>query len=234
MSALLSLQNITSGYGSMQVLHDVSLDVEERQIVSLLGPNGSGKTTVLRTIFGVIQPWQGKVLFRENDISGTPPDRVARMGICYVPQEGNIFPNLTVKENLEMGAYLRTDDIRGTLEEVYEFFPALTNRRKSRAGELSGGMRQMLAIGRAMMMNPALLMLDEPSTGLAPNLVDQIFENIRDLNKTGMTIFLVEQNAQALGCSDHSYILEGGEKRAEGKASDLAKDEDIGRMYLGR
>jgi len=234
MSSILQLQNITSGYGSMEVLHDVSLEVEEKQIVSLLGPNGSGKTTVLRTIFGVIHPWQGSILYKGEDISGTPPEKTARLGICYVPQEGNIFPNLTVRENLEMGAYLRSDDIRHTMEEVFEFFPALTDRRRSRAGELSGGMRQMLAIGRAMMMHPELLMLDEPSTGLAPNLVDQIFENIRDLNKTGMTVFLVEQNAQALNCSDHSYILEGGEKRAEGKASDLARDKDIGRMYLGR
>jgi len=234
MSIILRLENIVSGYGSMQVLHDVSLDVEEGKIVSLLGPNGSGKTTVLRTIFGVISPWEGKIIFKDEDISGTPPEQVARKGICYVPQEGNIFPNLTVRENLEMGAYLRNDDIKATMEEVFEFFPALTNRRKSRGGELSGGMRQMLAIGRAMMMNPKVLMLDEPSTGLAPNLVDQIFENIKDLNKTGMTVFLVEQNAQALNCSDHSYILEGGEKRAEGKAADLAKDENIGRMYLGR
>ncbi len=234
MSSILQLQNITSGYGSMEVLHDVSLEVEEKQIALLLGPNGSGKTTVLRTIFGVIHPWQGIVLYKGEDISGTPPEKTARLGMCYVPQEGNIFPNLTVLENLEMGAYLRNDDIRHTIEEVFEFFPALTDRRRSRAGELSGGMRQMLAIGRAMMMHPELLMLDEPSTGLAPSLVDQIFENIRDLNKTGMTVFLVEQNAQALNCSDYSYILEGGEKRSEGKASDLARDKDIGRMYLGR
>jgi ABC-type branched-subunit amino acid transport system ATPase component len=230
----LRIDNVVSGYGSMDVLHRLSLEVEEGKIVTLLGPNGSGKTTVLRTIFGVLAPREGRVFYNGEDITGTPPEKVARLGMCYVPQEENIFAALTVQENLEMGAFIRDDDIRPRMEMVFEFFPDLTARRKSRAGDLSGGMRQMLAIGRALMLNPEMLLLDEPSTGLAPFLVDQIFERIQTLNKQGVTVFLVEQNAQALNCADRAYILEGGEKRAEGTAQELMNDEEIGRYYLGR
>jgi neutral amino acid transport system ATP-binding protein len=230
----LRIENVVSGYGSMDVLHRLSLEVEEGKIVTLLGPNGSGKTTVLRTIFGVISPKEGKVFYNGQDITGTPPENVARLGMCYVPQEENIFAALTVQENLEMGAFIRDDDFRPRMELVFEFFPDLTDRRKSRAGDLSGGMRQMLAIGRALMLNPEMLLLDEPSTGLAPFLVEQIFERIQTLNKQGVTVFLVEQNAQALNCADHAYILEGGEKRAEGTAQELMNDEEIGKYYLGR
>jgi ABC-type branched-subunit amino acid transport system ATPase component len=230
----LRTEGVVSGYGSMEVLHGISLEVQEGQIVTLLGPNGSGKTTLLRTIFGVISPWQGKIYYKDEDISGFSPENMARRGMCYVPQEENIFPSLTVQENLEMGAFIRKDDWRPRVEEIYEMFPDLTDRRKSQAGELSGGMRQMLAIGRALMLNPELLLLDEPSTGLAPFLVDAIFENIQQLNKQGVTVFLVEQNAQALKCAEKAYILEGGEKKAEGNAQELMADEEIGRLYLGR
>jgi len=144
----LRVDNVTSGYGSMEVLHGVSLEVEKGQIVSVLGPNGSGKTTLLRTVFGEVTPWEGKIYYKDEDISGRPPEQIARIGICYVPQEQNIFPSLSVQENLEMGAFIRNDDIRPRMEEVFSLFPDLTDRRRSRAGELSGGMRQMLAIGR--------------------------------------------------------------------------------------
>jgi ABC-type branched-subunit amino acid transport system ATPase component len=232
---LLQVEDVISGYGAMEVLHGLSLEVEEGQIVSMLGPNGAGKTTLLRTIFGVLRPWKGKIYFKGEDITGFPPERLVRMGIAYIPQEYNIFPSLTVEENLEMGAFVREDDIRPRMEEIYELFPDLTDRRKSRAGELSGGMRQMLAIGRALMLNPDLLLLDEPSTGLAPFLVDAIFDRIKDLNGQGVTIFLVEQNAhKALEISDRAYVLEGGEKRAEGSARELLEDEEIGKLYLGR
>lgn len=234
MKKLLRLEGIVSGYGSMEVLHGVSLEVEEGQIVTLLGPNGCGKTTLVRTIFGVVQPWKGKVFYDDEDISGFPPENMVRKGLCYVPQEDNIFPALTVQENLEMGAFIREDDWRPRAEEIYDMFPDLNDRRKSPAGDLSGGMRQMLAIGRALMLNPKLLILDEPSTGLAPFLVDAIFENIKDLNKQGVTVFLVEQNTQALKCAEKAYILEGGEKKAEGSAQDLMADEEIGKLYLGR
>ncbi len=231
---ILEIKDVVSGYGSMEVLHGVSLEIEEGKIVALLGPNGSGKTTLLRTIFGLVQPTSGKIFYKGEEITGTPPEEMAQKGICYVPQEENIFPTLTVQENLEMGAFIRTDDFTARMEEIFEFFPDLSNRRKSRAGELSGGMRQMLAIGRALMLNPELLLLDEPSTGLAPVLVDHIFERIESLNKQGVTIFLVEQNAQALNTSDKAYILEGGEKKAEGTAKELMANEEIGKHYLGR
>jgi ABC-type branched-subunit amino acid transport system ATPase component len=230
----LRVENVVSGYGSMEVLHGVSLEVPEGRIVTILGPNGSGKTTMLRTVFGEITPTEGKVYYKGRDISGMHPDQVARMGMCYVPQEANVFAALTVQENLEMGAFLRKDDYRPRMEEIFTMFPEINPRRKSRAGELSGGMRQMLAIGRALMLNPEMLLLDEPSTGLAPFLVDQIFDKIQELNKTGVTVLLVEQNAQALRCADQAYILEGGEKKAEGTAEQLMKDEEIGKHYLGR
>lgn len=231
---ILSVENVISGYGSMEVLHGVSLNINKGEIVSLLGPNGSGKTTLVRTVFGIVKPWKGSVQFKGDDISGLSAEIMATKGICYVPQEENVFPALTINENLEMGAFVRKDDWSKRIEEVYELFPDIANRRNSRAGELSGGMRQMLAIGRALMLNPELLILDEPSSGLAPVLVDHIFNKIQTLNEQGVTIFLVEQNAQALSCSHRSYIFEGGEKKAEGKASDLMNDEEIGKLYLGR
>jgi len=232
---ILRVEDVVSGYGSMEVLHGLSIEVEEGQIVSMLGPNGAGKTTLLRTVFGVLRPWKGKIYFKEEDISGLPPEKIVRMGMAYIPQEYNIFPSLTVHENLEMGAFIREDDIGPRMEEIYELFPDLTDRRKSRAGQLSGGMRQMLAIGRALMLNPELLLLDEPSTGLAPFLVDAIFDRVEKLNDQGVTVFLVEQNAaKALQSSDRAYILEGGEKKAEGSAQEMLEDEEIGRLYLGR
>jgi ABC-type branched-subunit amino acid transport system ATPase component len=231
---ILQVEGIKSGYGSMEVLHEVSVEVEEGKIVTLLGPNGSGKTTLLRTIFGIVKPRDGAITFKGEDITGLAPEKTVLKGLSYVPQEENIFPSLSVQENLEMGAFTRTDDWGSRVEEIYELFPDITDRRYSRAGELSGGMRQMLAIGRALMLNPEVLLLDEPSTGLAPFLVDQIFERIQELNRQGVTIFLVEQNAQALKCADKAYILEGGEKKAEGNAKELMADEEIGRLYLGR
>jgi ABC-type branched-subunit amino acid transport system ATPase component len=231
---ILKVDNVVSGYGSMEVLHHVSLEVEEGKIVTLLGPNGSGKTTLLRTVFGVIKPREGKIFYKGEDVSEVHAEQMPRLGMAYVPQEENIFPNLTIQENLEMGAFIRSDDWQPRMEEVYTLFPDIAGRRKSRAGELSGGMRQMLAIGRALMLNPELLLLDEPSTGLAPVLVDAIFERISELNKQGVTILLVEQNAQALKCAEKAYILEGGEKKAEGSAKDLMADEEIGKLYLGR
>jgi ABC-type branched-subunit amino acid transport system ATPase component len=233
--AILRVEDVVSGYGAMEVLHKLSLEVEEGKIVSMIGPNGAGKTTLLRTIFGVLRPWQGKVYFKEEDISGLPPERLVKKGMAYIPQEYNIFPSLTVQENLEMGAFVREDDWRPRLEEIYELFPDLTDRRKSRAGDLSGGMRQMLAIGRALMLNPQLVLLDEPSTGLAPFLVDIILDRIKDLNAQGISIFMVEQNAyKALQVSDQAYVLEGGEKKAGGSAREMLEDKEIGRLYLGR
>ncbi len=232
--SFLAVHDIVSGYGSMEVLHGVTLEVQEGEVVSVLGPNGAGKTTLLRTIFGLVTPRRGRVEFKGQEITGLAPERIAHLGLCYVPQEDNIFPSLTVRENLEMGAFIREDDYRPRIEEIFELFPDLTDRRGSRAGELSGGMRQMLAIGRALMLNPEMLLLDEPSTGLAPFLVDQIFERITTLNRQGVTVLVIEQNAQALRASRRSYIIEGGENRAEGTAEQLMADAEIGRHYLGR
>jgi len=231
---MLNCEEITSGYGSMAVLHKLSVHIEKGEIVALLGPNGAGKTTLLRSIFGVLRPWRGRIIFKGAQINGLAPEKITRLGMCYVPQEENVFPSLTVQENLEMGAFIREDDWSGRLEEIYRLFPDLTDRRRSRAGELSGGMRQMLAIGRALMLNPEMLLLDEPSTGLAPCLVDLIFHKIMKLRDEGMTIFLVEQNAEALKCSDRAYIVEGGQMKAEGHSEELFADEDIARHYLGR
>ena len=233
--SILRVENVVSGYGSMEVLHGLSVEVEDGQTVAVIGPNGAGKTTLLRTIFGVVKPWKGKVYFKDQDISGLAPEGIVRKGMSYVPQEANIFPTLTVQENLEMGAFVREDDFRPRAEEIYTLFPDLTDRRTSPAGDLSGGMRQMLAIGRALMLNPQLLLLDELSTGLAPFLVDAIFDRIEALNAQGMTIFLVEQNAyRALQSADRVYVLEGGEKKAEGSSQEMLADEEIGRLYLGR
>ena len=231
---ILEVKNVVSGYGSMEVLHDISLDVEGGQIASVLGPNGAGKTTILRTIFGEITPEKGKVLFKGQDITGFHPEEVARIGIGYVPQENNVFDDMTINENLEMGAFIRKDDWQPRAEEIYELFPDLIARKKDKAGFLSGGMRQMLAIGRALMLNPEMLLLDEPSTGLAPFLVNDMFEKIKQLNKLGVTVLLVEQNTQALQCSHKSYIVEGGEKKAEGSSKELLEDKEIGKLYLGR
>jgi len=234
--SILKVEKVVSGYERMEILHQISLEVQEGQIVSLLGPNGAGKTTLLRAIFGILplRQGQGKVYFKGEDISNFPLERMPRIGMCYVPQEENVFPSLTIQENLEMGAFILKADCTPRMEEIYELFPDLSNRRKSRAGELSGGMRQMLAIGRALMLNPQMLLLDEPSSGLSPLLVDIIFERIKKLNEAGVTILLVEQNAQALQCADRAYILEGGEMKAEGSAREILKDEEIGRLYLGR
>jgi ABC-type branched-subunit amino acid transport system ATPase component len=219
----------------MEVLHGLSLEVEEGQIVSVLGPNGAGKTTLLRSIFGVIHPTQGKITLNGEDITALSPEQLVKKGLSYVPQEENIFPALSVQENLEMGAFVREDDIRPRMEEIFQLFPDLDGRRGSRAGNLSGGMRQMLAIGRALMLNPRVLLLDEPSTGLAPFLVDAIFERVAALNEQGVTLLIVEQNApKAFEYSDRVYVLEGGEKKAEGTADDIEADEEIGRLYLGR
>ena len=232
--SILSMTGITSGYGSMEVLHDLSFEVQEGKIVAILGPNGAGKTTVLRTLFGLIKPWEGSVLLDGNEIGGMPPERIVQLGMCYVPQEDNIFAALSVQENLEMGAFLRKDDWKPRLEEVFELFPDISDRRKDRAGYLSGGMRQMVAIGRALMLNPRILLLDEPSTGLAPFLVDHMFERIQMLNEQGVTVLLVEQNAQALQCSHYAYVIEAGERKAAGTAEELMADEEIGKLYMGR
>jgi len=232
--SLLTVSNIVAGYGETEILHGVSIAIEEGHIVTIIGPNGSGKSTLLKAIFGLIKPRDGQVLFQGKDITGHAPETVVRRGLCYVPQSSNIFPSLSINENLEMGAFIRADDFRQRLEEIYLLFPDLAGRRKDRAGTLSGGQRQMLALARALMLDPALLLLDEPSAGLAPNLVGSVFEKILGINRAGVAILLVEQNArEALQLSSWGYVLASGQNQLEDRGENLLNNPDVTRLYLG-
>ena len=233
--SLLQVDEIIAGYGETEILHSVSIAVGQGEIVTIIGPNGSGKSTLLKAILGLVQPKSGQVTFRDEDITGTAPERIVRKGICYVPQSNNVFPSLTVHENLEMGAFVRTDDFQQRLDEVYNLFPDLTGRRGERAGRLSGGQRQMLALARALMLDPILLLLDEPSAGLAPNLVNLVLEKIIGINSTGVAILLVEQNArEALKLSSRGYILASGQNQLEDRGERLLENPEVARLYLGK
>lgn len=232
---ILKADNITAGYTrEVNILSDVNLRLISGQIVSVIGPNGAGKSTLLKTIFGILKPSNGKISLKEEDITGLKPDKVAKKGISYVPQVDNIFPSLTIQENLEMGAFIRDDDYSPRLNEIYELFPILGERKKQKAGQLSGGQRQMVAMGRALMVDPQVLLLDEPSAGLSPKLVDMIFEKITDINKTGVSMIIVEQNAkEALKMADHGYVLAMGRNVLDDSGDALLANEEIGRLYLG-
>jgi ABC-type branched-subunit amino acid transport system ATPase component len=232
---ILQAENITAGYTTeVNILTDVNVRLETGQIVSVIGPNGAGKSTLLKTIFGILKPTNGKIRLKEEDITGIKPDKVAKKGISYVPQVDNVFPSLTIQENLEMGAFIRKDDYSQRLNEIYKLFPMLGERKKQKAGQLSGGQRQMVAMGRALMLDPQVLLLDEPSAGLAPNLVDMIFEKIRDINKTGVSMIIVEQNArEALKMADHGYVLATGRNVLDDSGDALLANEEVGRLYLG-
>jgi ABC-type branched-subunit amino acid transport system ATPase component len=232
--ALLEVQHVSSGYGEMRILHDVSVRVESGEAVTLIGPNGAGKSTLLKTIFGLLAPTAGRIVFEGGDIASAKPPSLVRRGISYVPQVDNVFPSLTVQENLEMGAFVRTDDCAGRFDDIYAFFPALRQKRRQRVGSLSGGERQMVAMGRALMLDPRLLLLDEPSAGLSPRLVRDIFEKMTEINRAGVALLIVEQNARAaLRLSHRGYVMASGQVRLEGKGADLLQDEEVGRLYLG-
>jgi branched-chain amino acid transport system ATP-binding protein len=233
---LLKLDNIKTYYGNIRALKGISIQVDENEIVCLIGGNGAGKSTTLMTISGVLTPVEGDVLFQGHSIVGVRADSIVQMGICQVPEGRMIFPLLTVKENLDLGAYLRNDKegIKEALDRVFELFPAMRERRKQYGGTLSGGEQQMLAIARALMGRPKLLLLDEPSLGLAPIFVDSIFETIHQINEQGTTILLVEQNAQlALQYSNRGYVLETGEIALAGISEDLLTNEQVRKAYLG-
>ncbi len=236
--SMLHVEGIETFYGPIQAIRGVSLDVAQGQIVTVLGANGAGKTTVLRTISGVLDPERGKVMFQGRDIAHMPPDQVMRMGICHVPEGRETFPFLTVRENLMMGAYTRRDKdgVARDLELCFSYFPRLLERQHQRAGLLSGGEQQMLAISRALMGQPKLLLLDEPSLGLSPLLVQQIFGIIRRINKEqGVSILLVEQNAHiALKTADYGYIIEVGRIVAQDHCAALLQRDDIKEFYLGQ
>ncbi len=234
--SLLKVEEVTSGYGEMEILHGVSIEVHKGEIVSIIGPNGAGKSTLMKTIFGLLRPTQGRVLFREQEVTGLPPNELVRHGLCYVPQVDNVFPSLTVQENLEMGAFIEEDPkaIASRMAGVYELFPLLRERRRQRVGKMSGGERQMVAIGRALMLNPQLLMLDEPSAALAPKLAEMIFAKIKEINSTGVSLLIVEQNAkESLKLADRGYVLADGRKKLEGPGPKLLTDPEVGRLYLG-
>ena len=232
--SVLTVEGVSAGYEQMEILHDVSIEVRAGEIVTLIGPNGAGKSTLMKTVFGLLRPRRGAIRFERTDITGLAPSALVRRGISYVPQVDNVFPSLTVEENLEMGAVVREDDVRPRLEEVLQLFPNLRAKRRLKAGGLSGGERQMVAMGRALMLDPRLLLLDEPSAGLSPVLVDTVFEKIETINRAGVAILLVEQSArEALRRSHRGYLLAGGQVRLEGPGPALLENPDVARLYLG-
>jgi ABC-type branched-subunit amino acid transport system ATPase component len=231
---ILEAEKITAGYSEIDILHDVNIELKSGEIVSIIGPNGAGKSTLLKTIFGILKPRQGKVIFKNEGITGLSPDKIVKKGISYVPQVDNVFPSMTIQENLEMGAFIRNDDYSQRLDEIYQLFPILMEKRKQKVGQLSGGQRQMVAMGRALMLDPQILLLDEPSAGLAPVLVSMIFEKIKEINSTGVSIMIVEQNArEALKMAHHGYVLAMGKNVLDDKGGALLANEEIGRLYLG-
>jgi ABC-type branched-subunit amino acid transport system ATPase component len=233
---LLVAESLTAGYGRIDILHGVSLTVHANEIVSIIGPNGAGKSTAFKTIVGFLTPRAGRVTFNGEDVTGLRPDLVLRRGLAYVPQGRIVFPQMTVLENLEMGAYIERDPARiaAALDQVYAMFPILAERRKQKAGTMSGGEQQMVAIARALMTTPRLILLDEPSRGLSPKFVTLIFEKLVDMRRAGFTLMVVEQNAtRALAVADRGYVLELGRNRFEGAGQQLLADPEVKRLYLG-
>ena len=234
MTDVLRVQEVVAGYGEVEILHGVSIAVSEAEIVAVIGPNGAGKSTLLKAIFGLVSVLSGSVHLAERDVTNMAPDSIVQSGMSYVPQTENVFPSLTINENLEMGAYVRRDGLRDRLQRVYGLFPDIASRRGERAGRLSGGQRQMLALARALMLDPKVLLLDEPSASLSPKMVDSIFEKIGDINRGGTAILLVEQNAkEALSFASRAYVLAMGQNRFEGEAKSMLESEEVGKLYLG-
>ncbi len=234
---MLKLEKVQSGYGNILAVKGISLEINEGEIITLIGANGAGKSTTLMTISGVVRCRSGKIEYNDREIQDLDSDAIVKMGVCQVPEGRHIFPQLTVRENLDMGAFLRSDrdSIKKDLDYVYELFPILAERRHQDGGTLSGGEQQMLAMSRALMARPQLMLLDEPSMGLAPLIIKQIFEIIKKINReSNTTIFLVEQNAnQALQIADRGYVLENGKITLSGSAESLMANEDIQKAYLG-
>ncbi|SDQ33600.1 ABC transporter ATP-binding protein [Natronobacterium texcoconense] len=231
---MLTVDDLDAGYGDLQVLSEVDLTVEEGEYVVIVGPNGAGKSTVMKSVFGLTTHFGGRVGFRDERIDGRPPEEIIRYGIGYVPQNDNVFPSLTVRENLEMGAYILDEVPQDALDAVYDRFPILRERKGQTVGSMSGGQQQMVAMGRALMLDPDLLMLDEPSAGLAPDLVGDMFDRVDAINDDGTAVLIVEQNAkEALRRCDRGYVLVQGENRYEGSGDALLADEQVRQDFLG-
>jgi len=232
---LLEVQNVHAGYiKDLDILQGINFRVDPGELVAVIGPNGAGKSTLAKTIFGLLTPHTGTVMFKGKSIAGLQSDQIVQRGMSYVPQISNVFRSLTVEENLEMGAFVREGSLQPLKAEIFARFPRLADRRKQRAGTLSGGERQMLAMGKALMLKPDLLLLDEPSAALSPILVSSVFEQIKQINQSGTAIVLVEQNARkALEMADRGYVLESGRDRCEGRGIDLLNDPKVGELYLG-
>ena len=235
---ILEVNNVFSGYGETEILHGVSIEVYENEIVTIIGPNGCGKSTLMKTIFGLLRATSGDIDFLIDDkltsINHFDTENLIKQGLSYVPQSDNVFPSLSIEENLEMGSFIKEEGMTESIESMYDLFPILKEKRNDPASQLSGGQRQMLAFARAMMLKPKLIILDEPSAGLAPNLVNSVFETILTIHKAGVAVLMVEQNAKAaLERSNRGYVLATGENRAEGTGKSLLKNKEIASLYLG-
>lgn len=234
-SALLEVEDVWAGYiKDLDILQGVNFRILPGELVAVIGPNGAGKSSLAKTIFGLLTPHRGKITFKGENIAGLKSNQIVQRGMCYVPQIANVFPSLSVEENLEMGAFIRNIALSPLKDKIFTSFPALANRRNQRAGTLSGGERQMLAMGKALMLEPNLLLLDEPSAALSPLLVNNVFEQIKQINQQGTAIVLVEQNARkALAMADRGYVLDTGRDRFSGPGLDLLNDPKVAELYLG-
>jgi len=232
--SLITINGIEAGYGGAPILGGVDLAIEQSDIAVIVGPNGAGKSTILKAVFGLVSVSKGTITFQGQDITNADPDRLVPMGLGFVPQEFNVFTSMSVEENLEMGAYIRRDDFGPTMRSIYAMFPVLKEKRRQRAGELSGGQRQMVAMGRALMSQPKLLLLDEPSAGLSPIHTTQVFEHVRKINANGVAVLMVEQNARhALAFATKGFVIANGRNRFSGTGQALLDDPEVARSFLG-
>jgi branched-chain amino acid transport system ATP-binding protein len=232
--SLVSIKDVVGGYGGAPILNGVSIEIDQSDIGVIVGPNGAGKSTTLKAVFGLLKVTSGSIIFAGEEIANALPDKLVPKGLSFVPQEKNVFTSMSVEENLEMGAFTRKDDFSTTLDWVYDMFPVLLEKRHQKAGELSGGQRQMVAMGRALMSQPRLLLLDEPSAGLSPRYVLEIFEQIVKINKAGVGVLMVEQNArQALAFASKGFVLANGQNRFTGTGAELIADPEVAKSFLG-
>ena len=226
--------NLTAGYGGVDIIKNITLEVKQGEIAVIVGPNGAGKSTAMKALLGMLTLTDGSVSFAEDDISNMLPQDRVNLGIAFVPQTNNVFTGMSVEENLEMGGFIRTDNIHHTIEDIYNLFPVLKEKRNQNAGELSGGQRQQVAFGRALMTKPKILMLDEPTAGVSPIVMDELFSRIIEVGKTGVGILMVEQNAkQALSIADRGYVLVNGKHSREGSGQDLLNNPEVRKSFLG-